>query len=163
MSRSTSPTFNGAVFASETDKTALMLVTLKHSKLSAPLRFVHDGQNRVSRGETYQAAAFDISLPTQQADQPPTARLAICNVDKAIVEEIRGLSEFPTVTIEVILAETPDVVETSYEDMTMKDATYDALIIEGSLGYEDFLMEPYPGDTYTPAIFPGLFGATEEK
>jgi hypothetical protein len=163
VSRETSTRFRAAAYAQETGECPLLLLTISHADLDEPIRVVHNGEDIVSRGNTYLAAAFEFVIPDEKESQPPAARLAICNVDRRIVQAIRGLATPPKITAEIVLADTPNTVEALYEDLVLQNASYDVLIVEGTLGYEDFFAESFPGDTFTPGIFPGVFGSVEER
>jgi hypothetical protein len=105
---------------------------------------------------TYIAFPFQIDLPGEDPEQPATSRLRIDNVDRQIVEAIRGLSGPPLASLEVVLASQPEVVEIGFYDLTIRSADYDALYVEAGLTYEAIYSEPITFDM-TPARFPGLF------
>jgi len=96
-------------------------------------------------------------LPAEFDDQLPTVQLQIDNVDRRIMEGVRALTSAPAVTLEVVLASAPDTVEAGPFAFTLKAADYDALVISGTLAFEDVLNEPYPQYAFTPGSFPGLF------
>jgi hypothetical protein len=146
-----------ALFAQETDEVFLPLLTITHASLTTPIRVVHNPQNITSRGNLFVGYPFDMELPPADPDQPPRLRLTIDNIDRDIVASLRTLSTPPGVTLEVVLAATPDTVEAGPYVMTLTGVDYDALTITGDLAAEDVLAEPYPGDAFTPAKFPGLF------
>lgn len=143
--------------AQETDAVFLLLVTIDHEALAEPIRVVDNNEDIESRGETYVAYPVEIVLPSLGGDRPGRARLRIDNVDREIVATLRAITTPPTVTIEAIVAAQPDTVEASFDALTLTDAEWDALTVEGDLAYEDLLNEPYPGVRYTPATAPGLF------
>ena len=146
-----------AAFAQETGEVFLVLLTISHASLPVPIRVTSDGVNTVSRGNSFVPFPFELELPEEDAQREPRARLRICNVDRQIVTTIRSLSTPPTVLMEVVLASAPDSVEVSFPDFELRDASYDVLLVEGDLTQESFLDEPYPGDAFTPATFPGIF------
>lgn len=146
-----------AAFAQETDKVFLVLLTIDHAAMPAPIRVTSDGVNTVSRGNTFVPFPFELELPEADAEREPRARLRICNVDRQIVITVRSLSTPPTVLMEVVLADTPDTVEAEFPAFELRRADYDVLLVEGDLTQESFLDEPYPGDQFTPATFPGIF------
>lgn len=160
MPRDTSAAFKQAAFAPQTSEAVLELVTIDHGLLASPLRFVNNGENIISNGNTYLATRFGLSIPSESEDQPPKCRLQICNVDKQIMETVRSLDTPPSLKIEIVLSSDPDTVELSLDSLKFKDVSYDAGIIEGTLGFEDTLSEPFPGDLFAPYAFPGLFGTT---
>ena len=154
--RAVTTAFLEAVRAQESGEVFLLLVTLDHAVLNPPMRAANNTQAVISRGDTFLAYPFEIELPTD-SDRPPRARLRIDNVDREIVTTLRQVAGPVSVTAEVVLASDPDTVEAAFEDMSLMEARYDALVVEGELAYEDVLNEPFPGIDFTPANFPGLF------
>ena len=61
------------------------------------------------------------------------------------------------VALEVVLAASPDTVEAGPFNMTLVSAEYDAFVVTGELAFEDVLNEPFPGHSYIPSEYPGLF------
>jgi hypothetical protein len=106
--------------------------------------------------EHYIAFPFQIDLPSEDTEQPSSARLKLDNVDRSIVEAIRGLSSAPTGSFEVVLASQPEVVEAGFYDLTIRSADYDALYVEAALTFEQIYTEPVTVEL-TPARAPGLF------
>lgn len=154
---SVSATAKAALFAQETDEAFLPLLTVEHEDLDQPYHFVDNPVNVVSRGRTYLGFPFQVDLPPQDPDRPPRVRLTIDNVDRRIVQALRAIDTPPTITLEIVLASDPDTVEAGPFVMTLANADYDAVQIEGDLAHQDVLNEPFPGDTFNPAAFPGLF------
>jgi hypothetical protein len=76
-------------------------------------------------------------LPEEGEDRPPRARLTIDNVSREIVLALRQIQAAPTVTMEVVRASEPDLVEASFPFFRLLDVRYDALVVEGELGVED--------------------------
>jgi hypothetical protein len=157
MSRILSTAARQAMFAAETEQVFLLLLTIAHADLAETIRVAHNSQDVVSRGETYLAYPFRIELPADRDDQVAQVQLSIDNVDRQIVQAVRSLSGSPSVTLEVVLASSPDLLEAGPFEFSLLDAGYDALTVTGTLGYEDVLNEPYPGDSFTPNLFPGMF------
>jgi len=104
----------------------------------------------------YVAFPFQIDLPGEDVEQPSVARLRIDNVDRRIVQAIRGLPTAPLADIEVVLASQPETVEVGFYDLTLRAADYDALYVEGTLTFEQIFTEPLSVEM-TPARFPGMF------
>lgn len=154
-----------AVLAQETGEAFLILLTISHPDLSVPVRLVYNETNIVSRGETFFRAAFQIILPDDSEDVPTTT-IRVDNVaavdpndgqEKRVSDYVRLLQSPPTVTLEIVLGSSPDVLEGGPYDMVLQRADYDALEVTGELGFDDMLNEPYPGDSFTPSLYPGLF------
>ena len=159
MSRSVSATFSAAVNAQETAEVFLLLLEISHADIGPPtsLYFVNNRTDIVSGANTYTGFPFQISLPADVDNTLPSVQLSIDNVDRSIIAEIRGLSGPPTITLKVVLADTPNVIEAGPFSFSLRRVDYDAFTITGTLLTEDILNEPYPGDSFTPQNFPGLF------
>jgi len=142
----------------ETGEAFLVLLTIDHDDLTAPIRVVNNHENITSNGNEFIAFPFEIELPGAGGDSLPEVTLRIDNVDRQIVQAIRSISGPPTVTLEVIMASTPNTIEAGPYEFTLRDATYDALTVEGRLQFQDILNEPYPADSFGPSGFQGLFG-----
>ncbi len=157
MARSVSQTVKQAVNAPETGETFIILLTIDHADLSQPIRVSSDAVDTVSRGDTFVAFPFELSLPDDTEDRLPRARLRIDNIDREVVKAVRSITSAPSVLIEIVLASDPETVEVSFPDFQMRDIGYDALTVEGSLTLEEIAGEPYPARIFSPADFPGLF------
>lgn len=154
--RSLSPTAVASVHAEETDEVWLYLVRIDHDDLATPIRVVSNMEDIVSNGETFVGVPFELTLPDETPDGPGEARLRIDNVDRVIVNTVRLIQTPPTVRIQVVLASDPDTIECELDNLTLRDATWDASFVEGRLRFEDLVVEPV-AEIITPARFPGLF------
>ena len=159
MSRSLSTAAKNAIFAQETSSAFLLTLTIDHDDLDDPLRFVNDNQDITFDGDVYTAYPFLIDLPADTGEEISRVTLTIDNVDRQIVETIRELTTAPSVDLEVLHqpyggSATKEAGPFSF---TLKDSVYDVLVVTGTLSYEDILDEPFPGDTFSPPDFPGLF------
>ena len=152
-----SATFTSAIMGQETSEAFIVLIKIDHSSLSSPIRVSSDGVNTSSNGETFIAFPFELELPISDPDQPPRARITIDNVDRSIVTAIRSISTEATVDIDIVLASDPNTLEISYSGFKLTNVDYDALVVSGDLGFEDFFSEPYPSRVFSPADFPGGF------
>ena len=147
-----------ALFAQETNKVFLTLVTISHDDITGgPLRFVNDNVNITSNGDIYSAFPFEIILPPERADELVVAKLRIDNIDRGITLALREINSAPSVTVQVILADDPNNVQLGPLNFTWRVAEYSVDIVEGDLRFEELLGEPFPGDRVTPSLFPGVF------
>lgn len=142
--------------AQVTGEAWLVLLTISHSSLAAPLRFVNNNEDVVSNGNTFKFFPFEIVLPGQDPESPSKATLKIDNVSREIIATIRTITSPPTVQLDVILASTPDVIEATFTDMKLRGVEYDVTSVSGELVYESIFTEPV-SYTMTPSRFPGLF------
>lgn len=145
-----------ALMAQETDAVFLILLTIEHETLATPIRVVNNNVNIVSRGNTYQAFAFDITLPNDD-EGLPVAKLTMDNIGLELIETIRTIKSNPTVTIEIILANSPDTVELAIYDMTLKSVQFNAYTVSGDLIVEDILNQPLHGSMIDSSQYRGLF------
>jgi hypothetical protein len=157
MSRSLSTAAANALTGQETTEVFLILLTISHASLPASIRVVNDNADITSRSNSYIAFPFEINLPADSAENLSRISLKIDNVDRALVDAIRSITTPPTVTIEVILASSPDTVEAGPFEMTMENAVYDANTVQCNLAFEDVLNEPFPGGRFLPSTWEGLF------
>jgi len=146
-----------AVTAPETEKVFLHLLTVGTSG-GVVLRFVDNNQNITSRGSEFFAAGFSLILPEQTDNAPRPCRLAIDNIDLAIFQTIKqAVGQDVTVTVCVIMADTPDVYERGPLKYRMRNVKATKETIEGEV-YDFYLIDrKFPKDTYTPEDFQGMF------
>jgi hypothetical protein len=117
---------------------------------------VNDNVDVVHQGWTFNGYPFEVELPPESQDRPMIARIRIDNTERLIVDEVRTIAGPPSVTLRVVLADQPDVIEVEYAGMRLRNVTWDAGEISGDLVYEDILFEPVC-EQMTPARFPGAF------
>ncbi len=158
MPRPLSITARQAIFAAQTGEVFLILCTLSHPSLAEPIRVVQNTQDITHQGQTFQRFPFEVTLPAENDEAPPAARISIDNADRTIMQAVRSLTQ-PAMTVElkVVLASSPDVVEVGPFEFKLRDVVGDAGVVSGSLMYEDLLRQQYPGDDFTPGTTPGLF------
>lgn len=173
MSRDVSLDFIAAVNAQETDEAFIVCVTIDHPDLPTPVYLNNSGQNisRVigdgdSSGDSsgddivFLACPFQPTLADDSDDRPPVAKLVIDNIDRGLVAAIREAAAggvAPVVTLEVVKASDPDLVEAAFTDFEMREITYNSLTIEATLSLENLFKEPACGYSFSPTHFPGLF------
>lgn len=158
MSRNPSAAFKRAIFASQTGEAFLLLITIEHASLAAPIRATSDAVNTVSNGSTFVPYPFRLELASEGEDASPRIRLQIDNVDRQIVQALREAGNTaPEVTVQVVLGSDPDTIEAFFPDFRLRAATYDMLVVDAELVLEDYTTLPYPYVTFTPSRFPGLF------
>lgn len=157
MSRNTSLKFREAVYGPETDEVPLILIEISEPSLPIPIRVTSDSVDTVHMGNVYVSYNFDIHLPDDSDDMSPSAVITIDNVGRELTEAIRNLQTPPSVRVLVVLASQPDVVEAEFDDFKLTNVYYDQLVVQGTIGIEDFMSEPFSGDSFVPSTFPGLF------
>lgn len=157
--RSLSTVLQRAIYAQDTKEVVLMLLTIAHANMVTPIRVVNNLEAITSQGYTWAAFPFDVSLPIESDDQIPVMTLRIDNVDRQIVTAVRNLQGPPDITLDIVVASQPDIVEATFVGFKLKNVSYDNLVVEGEMRLEEILSEPYPQHRMTPFHFPGLYGA----
>ena len=157
MGRSITLVSQQALYAQETEKVFLVLLTIDHDDFASPFRLVNNTEDVTSGGDLYVAFPFKLELPADSDNEPPEATLSIDNVDRQIVNLVRSISTSADVTIEIIRSDDPDVIEASFSNMKLKDVSYNAQTVSGRLVFERFDFEPYPAGRITPSDFSGVF------
>jgi hypothetical protein len=147
------------MLAQETGEVFLICLTISHASLAAPFLLVNDQVPLSRAAGDFQPFAFSIAMPNEQEDTLPQVTMTIDNVDTAILQQIRTLGgERPSVSMEVVLASSPDTVEAGPFDFSILAIDYDAGSVKGTLGFEeDLLNTVFPSGTYTPTNSRGLF------
>ena len=158
MARTLSATALAAMYAEETDEVPIILVTIDHPDFTSPVRVTNESSDVTSNGNVFLQAGFDFEFPSNVEGQITEARITIDNVDRVILQEIRGLAGKPTIQFDMVLASAPNTVEISSTEFILSDVIYDKLKITGRFSQENFEKEPYPGDIMAPSGFPGLYG-----
>lgn len=146
-----------SINAQETSEIFLALLSFTHPQILTPMNFVNDLQNVVSNGTTYVAWPFDLPFPSLGEDTLPTLTLTIDNVDRSIWNALSGISTPIDVQLSYVLRSNPDSVEGGPLFLRMRTTEVNMTTISGSLMFEDLLNEPFPLETYSPALAPGLF------
>lgn len=145
-----------SAYAQETEEVWLHLLTIEEGTLSAPLRFVNNGEAIKSKGKLFLPFPFSFIAPGQSDEEPGEATIDIDNVDLSIVKTLRSMVDPPVITIQAVLASQPDVIEASVSGLTLRFATYDRDVVSGTLQFEDLVSEPITLER-TPARFPAMF------
>lgn len=141
-----------------TDEAWLLLMEIDHDDLDDPFYLVNNSESITSNFQEYLAYPFQVVLSPDDGESLPKVQLTIDNVDRALIETIRSISDSPTVTIKLILSGYPDDVQMEISDLVLREVEYDAFTITGTLYADDILNSRYPRDTITLAAgYRGLF------
>lgn len=151
-----SSTAKSKIFKQESDS-FLVLIVITHPDLVTPLRFVNNTVNVISNGFEYIAFPFKLKWPNDTDGTVPVASLQIDNSNQVIMQTIRTLVGKPTVSISAIRMDDFDAVEVTLPNFQLSNVRGDVGSITGDLTLDDVAKEAYPGVTFTPAEFPGIF------
>jgi hypothetical protein len=155
-----------AAFGEQTGEVPVVLATITHPDLVAPVRLSSDPTVRlsveplrygtISNGETYEFVMMSAVLPDQIRGQSPRASLVFENVAADSAKILRSITSPARISIDLVLASSPDVVEESDTDLLATRGGYDADRITLDISREPFTAEPWPSGRMTQARFPGL-------
>jgi hypothetical protein len=120
------------------------------------LRLCNNSVDVVSRGETFLAFPFQVSMPNEDAERLPQVQLRIDNVSGEIIEYLRALTMPPTLLLEVVTNVNWDVVEKSVGFLMLHQIGYNAIEVTGTLILDNFLTRQF-GSIYDPVQFPAIF------
>lgn len=158
-----------AMFSPDADDDLICLLTFTGTGISPPIRLADGFTGRISedseeivygvtsRSNDYIYLPLQISLPTEEQTAVPRCTLTIHDVTRYLTPVIRSISTPPSVTLELVLKSTPDVVEASFPGFLMGGITYNADTVTADLTVETLVTEPFPAGTFVPSSFPGLF------
>ena len=151
----------------------VVLFEISHPALDAPIRLSTDNAGRISddplvygtrsnwRGANPLSDPFlwiiaSAILPDDAEDAPAAASIVLENLDAEITEVLRSFTDLATVSLGVVLADTPDLIEAEWSDLQLSMAEGNAGEITLSLSREEIELELFPSDRLTRSKFPGL-------
>jgi hypothetical protein len=168
-----SPQALKAMFSTETDEQLITLLTIQNpANPNAPVLLADGYVGRLtalttdeevvygveSRGKSFLFLPLEISMPSEEEAGVGRCSITLNYVTKEAIQLIRTQLTNPTqVTLELVLASSPNVVEASFPGFFITGATYNAESIGLELDMIDFTREPFPCYNFTPNYFPGLF------
>ena len=166
-----SPRAVAAAMVQETDEREVCLLTITHPVWATPIRIStdqteylgekpDDGSPRygtISRGETYEYFPIIPVVPDSHDEQPPTGKVSIENVTRIVSPYLRMIDdEYPRVTVEVVLASTPDIVDQVWPELELQTSSMDASRVETTITMDVAEDEAVPWMRFIPALFHNL-------
>jgi hypothetical protein len=165
--RTLSLNFRTALFSQGSAEIPIFLLTITHPSLATPILLSTDATTRlstdpltygtVSRSMTFSYVGASLTLPEEQDQSPPAAKLIIENVTRGLIPTARSVGTPASVKIEGVLASAPDTVEMIWPALDMSNLQYDMGQLQFDLTMDALATEPYPSGTFSPAYFAGLF------
>jgi hypothetical protein len=172
LTRNITASFRYIAESNFVDDVDLVFLTISHPLLLEPIRVVLDDKDFIFGGETYTGFPFDIEILSDD-EKPPTARLAIQNVDSRIGEAIRSLITPPRLKIQLLSSSDFDLSLDPREEwgggspgatavytadkLFLTNVQVDVLTVAGNIEGWDYLQRVWPGVRAQQDIFPGLF------
>lgn len=157
MSRPLSTAALQAAMAQNTNEAFILLVTFVHAPTLETYRCCLNTEDITSNGNVFTATYFEITLPEDGDRAPAGCQITVDNVDRRLVGLLRKITEPLQVTVQVVLASQPNVIEMEFTDLVLREAQWDEYKISGMLASEDPLNQVFPGHLYDQKSFPGIF------
>lgn len=160
-SRSLSAALKRQLFTPWRDQSVRALITVDHAEFDEPYRFCsgdpREFESLVSNGETYIVFPFQLTILSDD-DQEPRAMLRIQNVDDRIGSTLLALpDDAVSVSVQIVMTDTPDVVEYSAINLELVDIEINAMMVSGRIVSRGAQGEPSPGRVLTQKISPVFF------
>lgn len=155
MSNEISTELRRQLFKQESEDPFLTLVTLTNPSFTT--RLVNNSSDIVSRANTFIAFPMKITLPADDGQTARSFNIDIDNVSLDLIAGLRSVTGNIGVTIEMVLASMPDVVQMSFEDLSITHIGYNATKITATIAMDNFLSVAMTAETYSPNSYPGLF------
>lgn len=173
MSRRLSLNARLALDAQGSDEIEVALILIDHADLAAPIRLSTDNTERLSddplmygtrstwRGanpltDPYLWIVASAVLPGDAEDAPASARIALENLDAEMVELLRSFTEPASVSLAVVLASSPNVIEAEWSGLLLVSADINSGEIVLTLSRDEVEQEAFPPGRMTRLNFPGL-------
>ena len=166
-----SPRAVAAALVQETDEREVCLLTITHPAWSEPLRISTDATTyigeddsgaprygTISRGMTFEYCPVIPVMPDSQDEQPPTGKVSIDNVTRYVSPYLRMIDdEYPRVTVEVVLASTPDVVDQIWPELDLETSEFDQSRCEATIAMDTASDDALPWMRFIQAYFWNLY------
>lgn len=158
MSRSLSTAAARNIMATSADEPLLAAIEITHPELEVPARFVNDTKDITIEGNTFFACRFDLTLPDDQDQKVPQARLEVDNIGRELtqwLEQSQG-GKGAKCRMLMVLRSNPENLEFDMTlDLTGLEITN--FRVSGDLGFKNTLMQSAVAVRYDPTTSPGNF------
>ena len=159
--------------AQNTSEIYVALFCIEHPMLDSPVRLSTDPTERLqveplmygtrstwldanTVTDPYLFVLASTVLPSDLDDAPAEGNIVLENVDNDIAKLLRTFSDLATIHMAVVLASSPSLIETEYQDLKITTGTINAGEITLSFSRENVEEEYVPAGRMTKNRFPGL-------
>lgn len=156
MSRGSSNKFLTTIAEEQPDDIFLHLITVDWPD-NTTNRYVKNYEDVISRGNTYSASSFNVTLPEEPSDSIPSVTFQFGVGERTIVRKLREADGRPILTLELVLASDPDIVEMGPFTFDVRRYNTQGVSVSVEAGFEPYLDFAVPQFRYSPQLFPGLF------
>lgn len=169
MSRVVSAAAVKEMFSEETGEYPILLIALGCEGWDEDIRLSSDPTQRLveteedilygtrSNNRDFFFLPFQLKFPDESDDASQQMSITIDNISRELIPLVRAASARITVTTDIVMSCSPDVVEATFPDFVITSIDYDELTISGNLTLDLYETEPFPGGSFTPSTFYGLF------
>jgi len=113
------------------------------------------GANKVT--EPFRFVLASALVPSDLEDAPAAGNIVLENVDNDIAALLRSYTDYATVHMAVVLASSPDVLETEHRNMLIVSAEGDAGQVVLEFSRRPIEEESVPLHSFSAHEFPGLY------
>ena len=135
----------------------LWLMTIQDAGSGTTLYAVNNLEDVTSNGKVYTAFPFEVTLPPDDGGTPQSLTVTTVNASRDLIEIIRGTMEPPSVRLDLITSNNPDVIHKTIDFMQVGGVEYDALTVRFDLVSSSAFIRKTQQHTYNQAEFKGLF------
>ncbi|MBD3786828.1 MAG: hypothetical protein IE922_07625 [Sphingomonadales bacterium] len=173
MSRRVSLNFRNAIDAEASGAIEVVLFSIEHDELEAPIRLSTDNADVISdepriygtrsswmgadpATEPYLWVLADALVPSDLEDAPASGQVSLELIDQEMAALVLSFVTRPSVSMAVVLASSPDLIEAEWTGLQIVSADIDTGSIVLSFGRDEIELEPWPAGRMTRGTFPGL-------
>lgn len=120
-------------------------------------RLVNNNEDVIHNGNVFTAYPFQIVLAPEDGETLPTVQVSFDNVDRLLIDAVRSATTAPVVELKLVLASAPNVAEMVIPDLALRNVSYTANKLTGTLYVGDIMNQKFPADYVTPQQYGGLF------
>ena len=136
----------------------VQLVTLRSDADPTPIRATDWPDGVTANGQHYPFYPFQLSWAGASKDQPfGEGRLTVQNVDRRIEQACDAANDPPTIDLQLVRVDAPDIIESAILGARVPGVEGDASRIAATIRPRDFTEEPACARSYTPSSVPGGF------
>ncbi|MBP1852680.1 hypothetical protein [Rhizobium halophytocola] len=156
-----------------TDETYVVLILIEHEDLEKPLRLSTDPTERLSTdplsyctrshwltanpdADPFLFVLASANRPSDLEDAPAEGQIVLEIVDNGMAEVARSITDRPSISIAVVLASSPDLIEAEWTGMVITTHNIKGGEMTLSFSREDVEDEYCPSRRMTKDAFPGL-------
>lgn len=158
MPKQYSDEYKSTLAAVSPEESPLVLLEIDHPDLAVPVRVVNDMQNITSNGNEFIACPFKCTLPDDNENQLPKARLSVDNVGRELMYwiETSGGGQGSTVRFIQVMRSRPNQIEWEIT-MNLYNVNVTQKEVSADLGYDNLFGKQAIQIRYDPMTSPGIF------